>query len=302
MSTVRAFSNTNKRLATGRTMSDGTFLQFYPTKTSFANERAWREEWVNNNQVVFKNEEEVAAMKTVKTKPTPAAASTPSKPKPSCCVCHQRMGVDHRMCLVSMLHSGVTNVVDEWHRQSGFEVPGTSAPAPTPITPPRTTSSVPAAPPPVERKKKYTEPNKEDWSYKGEHKFTAPPGTYYIGDICYFLQEPIYDRIFGGQGYESGLYTRKTDNAFFMVDGTAYGDGEYEGSDGFGYGVDAGIIGIASRVLGPEEDANVYGGKLHTFKDPVEIKFANGIFRFKSHSKYLIIDTQGNTYNSDEDW
>lgn len=236
----------------------------------------------------------------------PASAPKPAAPvkEKRCCVCNGPMGQDHRMCLVQMLHAGVSDVVNEWHRRSGFDEPAPRAPAssptpPAPSTPP--TAPTPTSPPPLTRKSS-TKPSLDDWDYKHSHSFIAPPGTYYIGDLCYFLKEAIYDGIFGGHRYESGHYTKKSDGAFFMVDGTAYGDGEYKGTDGFGYGVDAGIIGIASRALGPDSDEEVYGGKLHTFREPVEIKFGNGMFRFNSHSKYLAIDTVGNTYNSDEDW
>jgi hypothetical protein len=168
-----------------------------------------------------------------------------------------------------------------------------------PTTP--TTKPVASSPPPLVRKKKPVDQN--EWNFERVKKFTAPAGTYYIGDICYFLKDELYDGVFGGKGYESGLYTRKSDGAFFMVDNTSWGDGCYIGSDRFEYGVDAGIIGIVSRSLGPEKDQDMYGGKFHTFRDPVEIKFGDGVFRFKSHWNYLVIDTSDeNRYNSDEDW
>jgi hypothetical protein len=205
-----------------------------------------------------------------------------------------------------MLHDNVTDVVNAW-----CDLPKIND---TMASPPRASSSsamtlavtpppkpTPSSPPPLMRKAS-TKPRMEDWSYTKKYSFITPPGTYYIGDLCYFLKEPIYDKIYGGRDYESGLYTHNSDGAFFMVDHTAYGDGAYGGSDGFEYGVDAGIIGIASRSLGPETDEKVYGGKLHTFKEPIEINFKSGMFRFKSHSNYLAIDTIGNTYNSDEDW
>lgn len=191
-----------------------------------------------------------------------------------------------------------TKFVEEGYEDMPPLIPVSSSSS-APMTPPP--AATPTNPPPLTRKTS-TKPNKDDWIYTQKYSFIAPPGTYYIGDICYFLNQPIYDTIFGGEGYTSGLYARKSDNAFFMVDNTAYGDGAYKGTDGFEYGVDAGIIGIVSRALGPESDDKVYGGKLHTFKEPVEIKFKDGMFRFNSHSKYLAIDTIGNTYNSDEDW
>jgi hypothetical protein len=254
MSTVRAYSN-NKRISTGRSMKDGSFLQFYPEKKSFTNQNEWQSHWYNNCKAVFEEEDYADMPRLTPAVPAPAVLSPPaSEPNPS-----------------------------------------TPPPKPTP-----------SSPPPVSRKTKNDENKNEsvkDWDFKTTMKFVAPPGTYYIGDICYFLKEHMYDGIFGGYSYESGLYTRKSDGAFFMVDHTAWGDGSYNGSDGFDYGVDAGIIGIVSRSLGPDKDADVYGGKLHTFKDPVEIKFGGGVFRFKSHWDYLAIDTSGdNRYNSDEDW
>jgi hypothetical protein len=172
-------------------------------------------------------------------------------------------------------------------------------PSSTPTTPP--TKPDVSSPPPLVRKMKPVDMNQ--WNFERVKKFTAPAGTYYIGDICYFLRDELYDGVFGGSGYEPGLYTRKSDGAFFMVDRTAWGDGCYNGSDGFEYGVDAGIIGIVSRSLGPEKDEDMYGGKFHTFKNPVEIKFSGGVFRFQSHWDYLVIDTSGESrYNSDEDW
>ena len=303
MSTVRAFIN-KKRVSTGRPMKNGSFFQAYPTHRVFPNEVEWMHHWkMSSNDDVSFVEEGYEDMPPL----IPASAPKPVPVKEKqCCVCNGPMGQDHRMCLVSMLHNGVTDVVNEWHRRSGFDVPTStpprapaSSPSPAPTTPP--TAPTPTSPPPLTHKSS-AKPSLDEWNYKTTHTFVAPPGVYYIGDLCYFLKEAIYDSIFGGHAYESGHYTRKSDGAFFMVDGTAYGDGEYKGTDGFGYGVDAGIIGIASRALGPDSDEKVYGGKLHTFKEPVEIKFGGGMFRFNSHSKYLAIDTVGNTYNSDEDW
>ena len=42
MSDIRVHTSENQRVATGRTMKDGSFLQFYPEKKSFTNEEAWR--------------------------------------------------------------------------------------------------------------------------------------------------------------------------------------------------------------------------------------------------------------------
>lgn len=117
-----------------------------------------------------------------------------------------------------------------------------------------------------------------------------PAGRYYIGDLCYALKNEIYHGVFGDTAYSEGLY-KMSDEQFF-VSRTKYGDGSYKGTNGFEYGVDAGIIGIASTLLcNPEED--VYGGTLHTFTEPVACTFKNGFFQLNSGDFNLEIDTTG---------
>ena len=147
----------------------------------------------------------------------------------------------------------------------------------------------PSPPPPT--------PSANSWAYRKELTFTAPAGTYYIGDLCYALYENIYDNVFGGCSYRPGFYSKGS--SFFMVDGTAYGDGDYEGSDGHHYLVDAGIIGICSADLIDPDNTSVRGGKIHTFTEPVEIRFKGGAFYFTSGYTHLTIDTAG--YEEDED-
>ena len=146
----------------------------------------------------------------------------------------------------------------------------------------------PAPPKPVEPKAKLS-----DWTFTKSTKFntTLPAGRYYIGDLCYVLGDNIYDNIFGGTGYESGIYEEKGTGRTFLVNSTAYGDGEYEGDDGNKFAVDAGIIGICSEDLMAKDDG---GGHMYTFKTPVECKFRGGRFSFFWNSyESLVIDTTG---------
>jgi hypothetical protein len=165
-----------------------------------------------------------------------------------------------------------------------LRVEGLSAPAP----------KVTAAPPssPVSPKKKSPPAVKEsDWAHRECSSFTAPPGKYYIGDLCYVLGDDVYDTIFGGLGgYDSGLYQEKGTDRFFFVDGTAYGDGLYHDSTGREYGVDAGIIGICPASLMDKDDG---GGQMHEFTEPVVCKFKGGVFKFTSAWTRLTINTQG---------
>ena len=67
----------------------------------------------------------------------------------------------------------------------------------------------------------------------------------YVGDLCYCLNYDVYQEAIELANYEgkfdstaSGMHV---EGAFVS---TQYGDGEYMGSDGKEYAVDAGIIGI----------------------------------------------------------
>jgi hypothetical protein len=131
------------------------------------------------------------------------------------------------------------------------------APAPAPAPPPATTT--------------------HDWSYSRELHFTAPPGKYYVGDLCYALQDDVYENVFGGENYSGGLYQKGS--SFFLVDRTYAGDGEYVDSSGREYLVDAGIIGICSWDLVDQEDA-FYGGQVMTFTHHTHCLFKDGIFNF----------------------
>jgi len=137
--------------------------------------------------------------------------------------------------------------------------------------------------PPVHRLKK------EDWTHESILKFNAPAGEYYIGDLCYVLNDYFYDTIFGGLGaYKSGLYKEKGTTNFFLVDNTTYGDGLYHGNDGKEFNVDAGIIGICPKALCKKNDG---GGQFYTFSQPVRCSFAAGKFEFRSGYLHLVIDT-----------
>ena len=73
---------------------------------------------------------------------------------------------------------------------------------------------------------------------------------FYIGDLCYALNEKVYDEVWGGNNYEEGQYADPETKAEFAMVGTAYGDGEYESSEeGLSFPVDAGIIGIADLAI-----------------------------------------------------
>jgi hypothetical protein len=131
-------------------------------------------------------------------------------------------------------------------------------------------------------------PVEKSYEYSTNTNVTLPAGRYYIGDLSYAMKNSVYHGVFGSTGYSSGHY--KTKDGEFLLNRTAWGDGCYTASDGYEYGVDAAIIGIASMdVCNPEKD--MYGGTLHTFTEPVKCTFNNGRFEFSSGYWFLEIDT-----------
>ena len=90
--------------------------------------------------------------------------------------------------------------------------------------------------------KKLTE-SREEVSFNGG--FLA--NIVYVGDLCYCLNYDVYQEAIELANYEgkfdstaSGMHV---EGAFVS---TQYGDGDYIGSDGKEYAVDAGIIGIVN--------------------------------------------------------
>jgi len=72
--------------------------------------------------------------------------------------------------------------------------------------------------------------------------------TIYFGDICYIMDDDIYDKIWGDtHGYSDGEFI--VNDGFFIVSNTSYGDGEYSGTQHDRYPVDAGVLGLVSKEL-----------------------------------------------------
>jgi hypothetical protein len=147
--------------------------------------------------------------------------------------------------------------------------------------------SKPVAPAPAPKKTSLVQ-----WNVKLKDNFshTLPAGKYYIGDLCYVLGPDVYDNIFGGTGYRSGIYEEKNTGRAFLVSRTAYGDGLFVGSDFKEYAVDAAIIGICSASLMAKNDG---GGHVYTFDEEITCRFMSGRFFFNWNSDSLVIDTTG---------
>ena len=131
---------------------------------------------------------------------------------------------------------------------------------------------------------------------------------FYIGDLCYALNEKVYDEVWGdNNNYEDGQYTDPETKAEFAMVGTAYGDGEYESSDGITFPVDAGIIGVADLAIC---DGNTSFGKVvPDYSGTVLIRYENGTITvsWKSDRYYSFIeiytsDEEDDNEDEEEDW
>ena len=127
---------------------------------------------------------------------------------------------------------------------------------------------------------------------------------FYIGDLCYALNEKVYDEVWGGNNYEEGQYTDPETKAEFAMVGTTYGDGEYESSDGITFPVDAGIIGVADLAVC---DGNTSFGKVvPDYSGTVLIRYENGTITvsWKPDKYYSFIEIYASDeedYDEDED-
>ena len=133
----------------------------------------------------------------------------------------------------------------------------------------------------------------------GNFTVTFGPGTYYIGDICYCLNDDEYDKIWGNKyKYSNGAY------GFFAVGGTAYGDGEYYGGR-WVFPVDAGVIGVVDMSHSKESAdtlANDNYGCILNISNYLTFEYdKSGIFNFEYDGHSFTIDTDTQEEEDEED-
>lgn len=90
-------------------------------------------------------------------------------------------------------------------------------------------------------------------------KITSPSGKFYVGDPCYVLSDDIYYGIWDDKyNFEDGIIDCGNGLAF-LVHGTAYGDGSYQGTNGTEYGVDSGTLAVIPMDLVAKTDGVQFG-------------------------------------------
>lgn len=98
-----------------------------------------------------------------------------------------------------------------------------------------------------------------------------PAGKYYVGDLCYVMNDEEWDQFCGitikGNACLDGEF-EMPDGRKFATYGTAWGDGEYRDQHGNRYAVDAGLIGcIRVEDIRAEKYEDIERlGAIHEFK------------------------------------
>lgn len=119
----------------------------------------------------------------------------------------------------------------------------------------------------------------------GSDAKNLPPGTYYVGDPCYAVEEQDKwmrqlssvwsekDSSFAFNDHYGTIAKDPENNHWWAAHDTAFGDGIYFDQDGWRYGVDAGILGVVPEEYA-EDNALDLMRKVE-FKTPFDIVYSD---------------------------
>lgn len=148
----------------------------------------------------------------------------------------------------------------------------------------------------------YQEPGQEQTLNEetvGE-KITSPSGKFYIGDPCYVLSDDVYYGIWDDKyNFEDGIIDCGN-GLSFLVHGTAYGDGGYQGTNGAEYGVDSGTLAVIPMDLVAKLDG-VQFGSVETSKT-AWLDYNNGTFDITLDNGSFSIITSEEEEEEDGPW
>jgi hypothetical protein len=123
---------------------------------------------------------------------------------------------------------------------------------------------------------------------------SLPPGQYYVGDPCYVFANADWAALLsetrlGTDALGGGGRVPFRGRELF-AGSTEHGDGVYEGSDRFDYGVDSGLLGAVPVELASESAGLQYGTVVDAAEGLV-CSCRDGVFKFEGAYGALLIDT-----------
>lgn len=131
---------------------------------------------------------------------------------------------------------------------------------------------------------------------------TVPAGIYYVGDPCYTAgQDDNAWQKWCNAVPDNGELLAATYNGFPVIGlHTAHGDGTYNDSDGYEYGVDAGMIGIVPveliEKMGVQVDSSDYGRIVEFTEETQLVRHSDGVLEIGP----IVIDTDPS--EDERDW
>jgi hypothetical protein len=129
------------------------------------------------------------------------------------------------------------------------------------------------------------------------HKTNFKAGKYYVGDLCYVVNDNNWDKLLDDTDYFGNNDLKFKDEVIFASN-TAYGDGTYYDNKGRKYSVDAGLIGVMPFGVIDENEIGK-GGQIIEFEKDFKAYEEDGKFYIDD----FIIDTkEDEEENEEEDW
>lgn len=124
------------------------------------------------------------------------------------------------------------------------------------------------------------------------YEATMPKGTYYIGDLCYVMNDDKWQSLVN-EIYKDGDEGRQGEITMpfgtVVIYDTYYGDGEYEDQYFNKYSVDSGSIGLISVDLIDKESDTINDlGMIVTFDHDFTCMVNEGVLKFGK----VLIDTK----------
>jgi hypothetical protein len=280
---MRLYLN-DKRISTAVKTKAGAVLQVYPAKMSFADEVAWQKHWDETMKpkfiLKFDEEEETFAPRLSKVEKSlhdfllnreflailkeQREAKAVASP-----LIYRRPTVSERFA----------SIEKEAKEEALRAIRVAQASVAVPVTKKASKKTYPASEVIFNTLAQAKPASLEDWTFsaKKNFSFALPAGSYYIGDLCHALSDDVYENVLGRTGYETGIYEEKGSPRVFALERTAWDNGEFEGTDGKNFSVDAGTIGICSQSLMTKSGE---GGHIYTFPSLVRCHFKMGRFTF----------------------